>query len=90
MESNLLTSPLLLVLVFVAIFYFLVFLPQKRQQNAHKQMLSELKKGDKVLTNGGFIVHVVSVEENFIKVELSDKVIVKLSKEYVVKKIDEK
>ncbi len=88
MESNFLTSLLPLIVLF-AIFYFLVIMPQQRQQKAHRLMLDNLKKGDKIITNGGLMGQIVSVEDNFIKVELSDKVIVKIVREYIAKKIDE-
>ena len=52
-------------------------------------MIEGLKKGDKVITSGGLICEVVKPEENFIKVSLNDSVIVKISKEYIAKKIDE-
>jgi preprotein translocase subunit YajC len=63
--------------------------PQQRQQKAHKAMLDNLKRGDKIITNGGLIGEIISIEENFIKVELSDKVIVKIVREYIAKKLDE-
>ncbi len=52
-------------------------------------MIAGLKKGDKVITNGGLICQVVKPEENFIKVSLNNEVTVKISKEYIAKKIDE-
>lgn len=73
-----------------AILYFLVIAPQQRQAKTHKAMLDTLKKGDKVITNGGLIGEVVHTEDDFIKVELSDKVIVKVAREYIAKRIDEK
>jgi len=86
--SNILTSLLPLVVLF-AIFYFLVIRPQQKQAKQHKEMISGLKKGDKVITSGGLICEVVKSEENFIKVSLNNDVIVKISKEYIAKKIDE-
>ncbi|MCF6172610.1 MAG: preprotein translocase subunit YajC [Campylobacteraceae bacterium] len=86
--SNMLTSLLPLVVLF-AIFYFLVIRPQQKQAKQHKEMIAGLKKGDKVITNGGLICEVVKPEENFIKVSLNNDVIVKISKEYIAKKIDE-
>jgi preprotein translocase subunit YajC len=83
-----LTSLLPLVVLF-AIFYFLVIRPQQKQAKTHKEMLADLKKGDKVITNGGLMCEVVKPEENFIKVKLNDEVIVKVSREYIAKKIDE-
>jgi len=86
--SNMLTSLLPLVVLF-AIFYFLVIRPQQKQAKQHKDMIAGLKKGDKVITNGGLICQVVKPEENFIKVSLNNEVIVKISREYIAKKIDE-
>ena len=47
------------------------------------------EKNIKVITNGGLICQVVKPEENFIKVSLNNEVIVKISREYIAKKIDE-
>jgi len=76
-----------LVLLFV-IFYFLIIRPQQKQQKAHKEMLEELKKGDKIVTNGGLHAEVVKAEEDFIKIKLNDNVIVKLDKAYIAHKIE--
>ncbi len=51
-------------------------------------MLGALKKGDKVITNGGLIGEVVKPEEDFIKVKLNDDTTVKVSREYIAKKIE--
>jgi preprotein translocase subunit YajC len=64
-------------------------MPQQRQAKAHKQMLSSLKKGDKVITSGGLVGEVTNVDENFIKIKLNDDVIVKIVKEYILKRVDE-
>jgi len=86
--SNMFASLLPLVVLF-AIFYFLVIRPQQKQAKEHKEMIEGLKKGDKVITNGGIICQVVKPEENFIKLKLNDEVVIKVSKEYIAKKIDE-
>ncbi|MDR0578995.1 MAG: preprotein translocase subunit YajC [Campylobacteraceae bacterium] len=88
-EGNFLTS-LLPLIVLIAIFYFLIILPQQRQAKAHRVMLSELKKGDKVITSGGLVGEVTSVDDNFIKIKLNDDVIVKIVKEHIAKRLDEK
>ncbi len=51
-------------------------------------MTSSLKKGDKIVTNGGLICEVVKPEEDFIKVKLNDETVVKLAREYVAKKFE--
>lgn len=53
-------------------------------------MLSALKKGDEIVTNGGLIGEIVKVEENFIKVKLNDEgVTVKISRDFIAKKTNE-
>jgi len=87
-SASLLSSLLPLVVLF-AIFYFLVIRPQQKQVKKHKEMLDALKKGDKVITSGGLMCEVVKPEEDSIKVKLNDEgVIVKVSREYIAKKID--
>lgn len=81
-------ASLLPLIVLFAIFYFLVIRPQQKQAKAHKEMLGALKKGDKIITNGGLIGEVVKPEEDFIKVKLNDDTTVKVSREYVAKKIE--
>lgn len=75
-------------MVLFAIFYFLVIRPQQKQAKAHKEMVESLQKGDKIITNGGIICEVYKPEEDFIKVKLNDDIIVKVSRDYVAKKVD--
>lgn len=60
----------------VAIFYFLVIRPQQKQQKELDAMISNLKKGDRVLTNGGFYVTVVTVRGTDLEVLLGDSKVV--------------
>jgi len=76
-----------LILLFV-IFYFLIIRPQQKQQKAHREMLDSLKKGDKIVTNGGLYAEVVKTEDDFIKIKLSDTATVKLDRAFVARKID--
>jgi preprotein translocase subunit YajC len=46
-------SPLLMMVVVMGIFYVMLILPQQRQRKKTQEMLSALKAGDKVITNGG-------------------------------------
>ncbi len=86
-QPSLLASLLPLIILF-AIFYFLVILPQQRQAKKHKEMVENLKKGDKIITVGGIIAEVVKNEPDFLKVKINDHVEVKLDKSAVARKID--
>ena len=58
-----------MVLIF-AIFYFLLVLPMQRQRKKHQQMLSQLRNGQQVQTNGGVLGTVVSLDEDTVVVRV--------------------
>ena len=87
-SADILSSLLPLVALF-AIFYFLIIIPQQKQAKAHKDMIAGLKKGDKIVTNGGLIVEVVKVEETYFLIKNSDNSEMKLAKEFVAKALAE-
>lgn len=55
---------LLLPLALVAIFYLLVFMPMQRQKKQQQQMLKTLENGNTVLTSGGIVGTIVSVNND--------------------------
>jgi preprotein translocase subunit YajC len=57
-------SGLLPILLMIAIFYFLVFMPMRRQQKNQKQMLKALENGQTVLTSGGIIGTIIAVNDD--------------------------
>jgi preprotein translocase subunit YajC len=73
----------------IAIMYFIIIRPQQQQVKKHAEMVKSLKKGDKVVTNGGLIAVVYKVEEEFFTVKLNDDVIVKLTKDAVARKYED-
>ena len=58
-----------LILIFV-IFYFFLIRPQQKRVKEHKNMVSELKRGDEVITSGGIVGRIERILEDD-KVELS-------------------
>ncbi|MCX6077114.1 MAG: preprotein translocase subunit YajC [Campylobacterales bacterium] len=72
----------------IAIMYFVIIRPQQKEAKARTEMIAALKKGDKVITNGGFIVVIEKVEENFISVKMNDTVIAKITKDSISKKYE--
>ena len=51
-------------LVIVAIFYLLVFMPMQRQKKQQAQMLKDLQNGNVVLTTGGIVGTIVSINND--------------------------
>jgi len=52
---------LLFFLIIIILMWVLLFLPQRRQEKKHKEMLSALKKGDKIVTSSGIIGKIISI-----------------------------
>ena len=68
-----------LILIF-AVFYFLLIRPQQRKVKQHKEMLSNLKRGDKIITSGGIIGAITKVSDNReLTVEISENVEIKIA-----------
>lgn len=61
-----------LVLMFV-IFYFLLIRPQQQKEKQRKQLIAELKKGDRVVTTGGILGDVLAVHDDYIVLRIGDK-----------------
>lgn len=73
----------------IAIMYFIIIRPQQQQAKKHKAMLESLEKGDKIVTNGGFIVEIKKVEEKFFSVKMNDDVVARLAKDAVARKFED-
>lgn len=66
-----------LILIF-AIMYFLMIRPQQKRLKAHRTMVENVKKGDRVVTQGGILGKVVSVGEDELEVEIATGVRVRV------------
>ena len=73
-----------LILIFV-IFYFLLIRPQSKKAKEHKQMLENLKKGDKIMTNGGIygIIEDFDADNVTVKIGIGSDVKIKVNRNYV-------
>jgi len=65
---------LIMLLVFGLVFYFMIYRPQAKRVKEHKSLMSELSKGDEVLTQGGLVGKIakVSDEKDFISISISE------------------
>ena len=81
-----------LILMF-AIFYFLLIRPQQKKAKQHREMLSALKKGDKVVSSGGLHGVITGLTDDIATIEIAPKVRVKVSRGSIaaaVRKEDQK
>lgn len=63
---------ILYVIAIGAIFYFVAYRPQKKQEKKTKAMLSQLEVGDSVLTSGGFYGVVIDITDDTVIVEFGN------------------
>lgn len=70
------------VLMFV-IFYFLLIRPQQKKTKEHREMLNNLKKGDRIITGGGLHGRITGVSDTTLTVEIAEKVRVKVNRNSV-------
>lgn len=71
--GNLLTSIVPFFLIF-GVFYFLIIRPQARKAKMHQQMLSQLKKGDDVVTTGGIIGRITGIKDDEVTLQVQEGV----------------
>lgn len=62
------------------IFYFMLIRPQMKRTKEHRQMLGALAKGDEAVTSGGIAGKVTNIGENYVSLEVSDGVSIKIQK----------
>ena len=82
-------SQLLPFVFLIAIMYFVIIRPQQKEAKSREEMIKALKKGDKIVTNGGFIVTVHKVEEKFFSVKINDDTVVKIVKDSIARKYED-
>lgn len=71
-----------LILIFV-VFYFLLIRPQQKRMKQHKEMLSNIRRGDRIVTNGGIVGQVSKVGDTELDVEIAQGVKVKVMRDMV-------
>jgi preprotein translocase subunit YajC len=80
-------SQIFILIAMFALMYFLLIRPQQKRAKDHKKVLSELKIGDEVVTNGGIVGKITSVDESFADMEIAPGLTVKVQKQGINNKI---
>lgn len=72
---------LMMLVVLIAVFYFMIIRPENKRKKAAEQLRNSLKKGDKLTTIGGIVGNIVQVNDDTIIIETSeDRVRVEITK----------
>ena len=73
-------SLLVPMVVIFGIFYFLIIRPQKKKDMSQRKFLTDLKKGDEVISQGGLYGRIAGVADQVVTLEVADRVKIKVSK----------
>jgi len=79
--------PEIFLIAMFVLMYFLLIRPQQKRAKDHKNLLKALKKGDEVVTNGGVVGKINSVDESFAALQIAEGVVVKVSKQSINQKM---
>lgn len=74
-------SPIIMIALFGALMYFMLYRPQKKQEKAVNEMRSSLKVGDEISTTGGILGKIIQIKDEFIIIETgNDRTKLKITK----------
>ena len=73
-------SPLLIMVAFIALMYFIAIRPNQKRQKEHAAMVGALKVGDEILTNGGILGVITGLSDHYAVVRIADNTEIKIQK----------
>ena len=76
-----LLSPLIMMVLFFVVFWFIAIRPQMKRAKEHRTLLAGLAKGDEVVAAGGLLGRVAEIAESIVTLEIADGVQVKVQKQ---------
>lgn len=79
-EAPSMLGSLLPLILIVVVFWFLLIRPQMKRNKEHRQLVSNLSKGDEIVSAGGLLGRITEVDESFVTVELADNVVVRMQR----------
>lgn len=82
-QAGSMASSIIMFVAIIAIFYFLIYRPQKKRDKESKAMIASMKKGDKVVTIGGIHGTIVTVKDKTVVVKVDDSARIEFSKDAI-------
>ncbi len=78
-------TPLFLIFI---IFYFLLIRPQQKQREQHEKRVSQLKKGDRVITAGGIYATIIGIKDDIAAIKINEETKVEVQKSAITHVLD--
>lgn len=73
-------TSILFLLAFLGIFYLLIWMPQAKRVKQHRELVSNLNKGDEVVTSGGILGRINKVADDFVVLAITENVEITIQK----------
>lgn len=77
------TFSLVMIVAIFVLFYFMLIRPQNKRAKEHRELIGQLKKGDEIVTTGGILAKLVTVDDQFIKATIAEGVEISLQRSAV-------
>ncbi|GGI80306.1 preprotein translocase subunit YajC [Legionella impletisoli] len=77
------TFSLIMIAAIFVLFYFMLIRPQNKRAKEHRELISNLKKGDEIITSGGILAKVTALEEQYIKANIAEGIEINIQRNAV-------
>lgn len=88
-SANLISTLIMFGAIFL-IFYFMIIRPQQKRAKQREKMLSNMQKGDKVITSGGLHGTIAGLDEKTVLLQVGDNIKMKFEKSAIASVISSK
>lgn len=88
-QPSMIQAFLPLVVIFV-LFYFIILMPNKKEQKKHAEMLKALKPGDKIVTSGGIVgvIEKIVEAEDIIRIRTGESTLINMKRSFVSARVE--
>ena len=77
-------SSIIMMVLLIGVMWFFMFRPQQKKMKEHQLLISNLKKGDEVMTNGGIMGRIIDLDNFAIDLEIAKNTIIRIQRGVVV------
>lgn len=77
------------IMLMIFIFYFILIRPQQKEKKRHQAMLSQLAKGDRVMTNGGILGQIVHATDAELTIRTAENTRIVIDRGHIARKIED-
>ena len=77
-------SPIIMMVLLIGVMWFFMFRPQQKKMKEHQLLISSLKKGDEVMTNGGIMGRIMDLDNFAVDLEIAKNTVIRVQRGVVV------